>query len=202
MDTDYIGKEIGFLRLSYINFRTFTVIKGMLGIMQRQLMKRMKVVGLMVAIAAVGCQPTIQAQPSSAQTPTAQTSPASKTSNSVVDAQTSETLTAQATADSAPFVSVAHTTEGAAQIVEVDGQRYLELDEAFRSDSGPDLFVVLHTQAVPESYDSEDYVNLGRLQSLEGTQRYAIPEDVDIESLKSAVIWCQQFNVTFGYATL
>ena len=109
---------------------------------------------------------------------------------------------AQASAG-APFVgAAAHPTEGSAQIVEVDGQYYLELDEAFRSDDGPDLFVVLHTQAVPESYGPDDFVNLGRLQSIEGAQRYAIPAGVDIAALQSAVIWCQQFNVTFGYATL
>ncbi|MEM9087613.1 MAG: DM13 domain-containing protein [Cyanobacteria bacterium P01_F01_bin.53] len=109
---------------------------------------------------------------------------------------------AQASAG-APFVgTAAHPTDGSAQIVEVDGQYYLELDEAFRSDDGPDLFVVLHTQAVPESYSPDDFVNLGRLQSIEGAQRYAIPAGVDIAALKSAVIWCQQFNVTFGYATL
>lgn len=109
---------------------------------------------------------------------------------------------AQASAG-APFVgTAAHPTDGSAQIVEVDGQYYLELDEAFRSDDGPDLFVVLHTQAVPESYGPDDFVNLGRLQSIEGAQRYAIPAGVDIAALKSAVIWCQQFNVTFGYATL
>ncbi|MGB7250098.1 MAG: DM13 domain-containing protein, partial [Phormidesmis sp.] len=44
-------------------------------------------------------------------------------------------------------------------------------------------------------------VNLGRLEKTDGAQRYAIPADVDIEALKSAVIWCRQFDVTFGYAT-
>ena len=104
--------------------------------------------------------------------------------------------------DSAPFVGAGHPTNGAATVVEVDGQSYLEFDSAFSSDSGPDLFVLLHTEAVPESYSADNYVNLGRLQSVAGAQRYAIPEDVDVSAFKSAVIWCRQFNVTFGYATL
>ncbi len=102
----------------------------------------------------------------------------------------------------ASFVSAAHPTAGSAQIVEENGQRYLEFDSAFRSDSGPDLFVLLHTAAVPSAYAPQDYVNLGRLQATAGRQRYAIPADVDIDDLRSAVIWCQEFNVTFGYATL
>ncbi len=93
------------------------------------------------------------------------------------------------------------TSAGVAKIVEEDGQRYLEFDSAFRTDSGPDLFVLLHKQATPTSYSTDNYVNLGRVQELDGAQRYAIPADVDIDALKSAVIWCQQFNVTFGFAT-
>ena len=94
-----------------------------------------------------------------------------------------------------------HDTTGTAKIVEENGQRYLEFDASFSTDSGPDLFVLLHKQATPTSYDPANYVNLGRVQSLGGVQRYAIPADVDINALKSAVIWCQQFNVTFGFAT-
>jgi hypothetical protein len=42
----------------------------------------------------------------------------------------------------------------------------------------------------------------GDLQSTDGSQRYEIPADVDIDAFKSAVIWCRQFNVTFGFAAL
>ena len=94
-----------------------------------------------------------------------------------------------------------HDVSGAAKIVEENGQRYLELDSAFRTDSGPDLFVLLHEQATPTSYSPDSYVNLGRVQALDGAQRYAIPADVDLDAIKSAVIWCQQFDVTFGFAT-
>ncbi|MBE7382454.1 MAG: DM13 domain-containing protein [Leptolyngbya sp. SIO1E4] len=99
------------------------------------------------------------------------------------------------------FEGVAHPTLGTATIIEEGGKRYLEFDEAFRSDSGPDLFVLLHKEATPESYSSDQYVNLGVLQSVEGSQRYEIPDDVSIEDFSSAVIWCRQFNVTFGFAT-
>ena len=104
---------------------------------------------------------------------------------------------------SAAFVGGAgHTVAGGARIVEEAGQQYLEFDGNFQSDDGPDLFVLLHREAVPTAYADSDYTNLGRLQRVAGTQRYKIPAGVDIDAFSSAVIWCRQFDVTFGYATL
>ena len=105
-------------------------------------------------------------------------------------------------AASGAFVSDAHPTIGNARIVEENGQRYLELDESFRSDAGPDLVVLLHEEAVPKSYEGDTYLNLGQMQRTVGAQRYAIPADADLQAFQSAVIWCREFGVTFGYATL
>ena len=105
------------------------------------------------------------------------------------------------TSQTGAFTGDAHPTRGVATIIEENGKRYLEFDQAFRSDNGPDLFVLLHKDAVPQTYGQDQFVNLGDLQSVEGSQRYEIPEDVSVEDFKSAVIWCRQFNVTFGYAT-
>lgn len=101
----------------------------------------------------------------------------------------------------ATFVSGAHSTEGTVRIVREDGKQYLEFDGNFRTDSGPDLFVLLHRSDKPERYNEEDYLSLGRLEGTSGTQRYAIPDDEDLDSYASAVIWCRRFNVTFGYAS-
>jgi len=111
-------------------------------------------------------------------------------------------LIASAVAKSGQFVTAEHETQGMAKIVTENGQRYLEFDGAFRSDNGPDLFVLLHRSSSPSSYDSGDFVRLGRLQSTNGKQRYAIPADVSISEFNSAVIWCRAFNVTFGFAPL
>ncbi|MGB3294063.1 MAG: DM13 domain-containing protein [Phormidesmis sp.] len=167
--------------------------------MQIQL-QRLGLVGLTVAIAAFAHQPIIEARMRSEiqlseklSGPTAPPVPVPSMLASVPH------LTK---AGAAPFVSVGHSASGSAQIVTVDGQQYLEFDSAFRTDSGPDLLVLLHSDAVPDSYSPEDYVSLGQLQRVAGTQRYAIPADVDISSFQSAVIWCRAFDVTFGYATL
>lgn len=98
--------------------------------------------------------------------------------------------------------SSGHEVMGSAQIIEVEGQRYLELDAAFSSDDGPDLFVLLHREAIPQTYEPASYVNLGRLQAVAGSQRYAIPAEVTLQDFKSAVIWCRDFDVTFGYVML
>jgi hypothetical protein len=91
--------------------------------------------------------------------------------------------------------------EGKAYIFSYNGSRYLFLDRAFESGDGPDLFVLLHQEAQPSSY-RDNYQNLGRLQKVSGRQWYEIPSEVALEEVKSVAIWCRQFNVTFGYATL
>ena len=106
---------------------------------------------------------------------------------------------------SGDFVTVdqGHPTTGAARIIVENGQRYLEFDQAFGTASGPDVLVVLHRDAVvPASIDEADYITLAPLQSFNGAQRYAIPENVNLDQYNSAAIWCRQFNVTFGYAAL
>jgi Electron transfer DM13 len=110
--------------------------------------------------------------------------------------------TAASTLASGDFQKSEHPTSGNAQIVMQSGKKYLKFDRSFQSDSGPDLFVVLHRQASPKNYDRDDYVNLGRLKKVSGQQMYIIPNGVNIGHFKSVVIWCRKFNATFGFAPL
>lgn len=153
---------------------------------QRFPVRQMKLMGLAIAIAAISYQPAMSA----------------KNQLTSMTAVAQSPIDAQMNGLAHEFIGVAHSTSGTAQIVEENGQRYLEFDSAFRSGAGPDLFVLLHAQPVPRSYSPNEYVNLGPLQQVAGAQRYAIPADVALDSFKSAVIWCRQFDVTFGYATL
>lgn len=116
-----------------------------------------------------------------------------------------QTATAKSVLASGQFVTVdqSHATTGTARIVEKDGQRFLEFDAAFDTARGPAVQVVLHkANSVPVSLAESDYVYVGDLQSFEGAQRYAIPADINIEDYESIAIWCQEFNVTFGYADI
>jgi hypothetical protein len=129
-------------------------------------------------------------------------SPASNPVTTVNSPTNSAESSAQKAVKSGTFVAGEKPTQGTARIVTEGGKRYLELDRAFKTDKGPDLFVILHRSDTPKTYDAQEYVNLGRLQKLNGPQRYAIPESVDIEDFRSAAIWCRQFNVGFGHAQL
>lgn len=111
---------------------------------------------------------------------------------------------------SGTFVAGEAPTEGTAQIVTENGNSYLELDPSFKtSNQGPDLVVILHRSddvlgsTEPPTYplQAQDYVVLSPLQAFSGAQRYPIPEDINLDDYKSAVIWCRQFNATFGVAT-
>ncbi|MBD2354875.1 DM13 domain-containing protein [Tolypothrix sp. FACHB-123] len=102
------------------------------------------------------------------------------------------------------FKAGEHPTQGKVQVITEQGKRYLEFDGDFKTDKGPDLYVILYrSDAPPKSGIKEkDYVSLARLQKTSGTQRYAVPETVKLGEFKSVAIWCRKFNATFGYASL
>ncbi len=110
--------------------------------------------------------------------------------------------TAASVLASGNFEKSEHPTSGGAQIVMQNGKKYLKFNASFQSESGPDLFVILHRQDSPKSYGKADYVNLGRLKKIAGQQMYAVPNGVNIAKFKSVVIWCRKFNATFGFAPL
>ncbi len=124
-----------------------------------------------------------------------------------------QTMSAKPTAvvRSGNFKSGEHPTQGKVRIVTQNGQSFLELDQGFKTfDQGPDLVVGLHrsnnvlgtTQSPSHPLKAGDYMVLSRLQKFSGAQRYAIPAKVNLANYQSAVIWCRQFNATFGAATL
>jgi Electron transfer DM13 len=106
---------------------------------------------------------------------------------------------------SGTFVAAEKPTTGTARIVRENGHRYLEIDAAFStSNQGPDLHVLLDTSdKPPQAYQNQgSVINLGRLRSYNGAQRYPIPDSINLNSFKSVVIWCRMANATFGYAPI
>jgi ABC-type Fe3+-hydroxamate transport system substrate-binding protein len=103
------------------------------------------------------------------------------------------------------FVAAEAPTTGTARIVTEAGHHYLELGSAFSTtDQAPDLHVLLDpSNQPPASYSNfSGYVNLGKLQNVNGAQRYPIPDVVNVSDYKSVVIWCRTANATIGYAPL
>jgi hypothetical protein len=102
------------------------------------------------------------------------------------------------------FQAGEHPTQGNVRIITDRGKRYIEFDKSFKANNGPDLFVILHrNQAVPVyGIKGKDYTSIARLKKTSGTQRYAIPDNINLVDFKSVAVWCRQFNATFGFATL
>ncbi|MFE1746215.1 DM13 domain-containing protein [Coleofasciculus sp. H7-2] len=142
-----------------------------------------------VAFLTVGCT-----KEANSNQPNVQTAPSTNPSATSV-AQTPTT-------QSGTFQGAEHPTQGTVRLVTENGNRYLELDRAFKTDNGPDLFIILYRSEKPPTYGikEKDYASIGRLQKISGTQRYAIPASVNPAEFGSVAIWCRQFNATFGFA--
>jgi len=101
------------------------------------------------------------------------------------------------------FVKAEKATTGKAKIVSIDGKRYLKFSKAFSTGNGPDVKVILHKNStVPANIKEGNYITLSLIKSFSGEQMYEIPDSVNLDDYKSVGIWCEEFNATFGYATL
>lgn len=129
-----------------------------------------------------------------------QSAEASKTAQTTIVAAKPQSLIA-----SGQFVTTEqdHPTNGMAKIIKVNGKNYLEFDKAFTTARGPKVKVVLHRQnTVPVKLKAANYVTIAPLKKFDGAQRYEIPANLNLNDFKSVAIWCEEFNVTFGYANL
>jgi len=84
-------------------------------------------------------------------------------------------------------------------------QETVFLEDDFKVGPGPKFHVYLvPAQSVRRSTDVADmmFIDLGRLRSFEGSQKYSIPAGVDLADYPSVVIWCAQFGVLISPADL
>jgi len=164
-----------------------------------------KIIPITLAIiATIGCEAK------SPQSNTVSTSPVSPSS---IDANSSNKDTsskANTNLRSGKFISVAYPVSGQFTISFEGDKAILDLDESFKSPSGPDLRIVFHkapdltSVAAPPSYgiDEADYIVIEKLKSTSGKQRYEIPNGAKLKNFKSVAIWCAKMNKTYGFATL
>jgi hypothetical protein len=83
--------------------------------------------------------------------------------------------------------------------------RVVFLDKDFEVGPGPKFHVYLvPAERIRESSQVKNtmYVDLGRLRSFKGSQKYNIPPGVDLKKYPSVVIWCEQFGVLISPADL
>ena len=98
-----------------------------------------------------------------------------------------------------------HTGSGGATIYRLaDGSQLLRLED-FQVTNGPDLRVILTRAQDPEQageVTGPGHLELSKLKGNMGNQNYPIPDDADISSFNSVVIFCKPFKVIFSVATL
>tara|TARA_R110000868_G_scaffold45958_5_gene152199 strand:+ start:3920 stop:4369 length:450 start_codon:yes stop_codon:yes gene_type:complete len=94
------------------------------------------------------------------------------------------------------FQASAHPTSGTAAI-------NLDLTvlnfENFKTDAGPDLNIYLVSDL---SDIKSDFKDLGDIKGIDGSYSYLLPSNIDYKTYTYVVIWCVDFDVNFGYATL
>lgn len=92
---------------------------------------------------------------------------------------------------------------GRGRVTLYEGTVFLEAD--FEVGPGPKYHVYLVPKApIRESGDLEGamFVDLGRLKSFTGSQKYPVPGGLTLADYKSVVIWCEQFGVLISPADL
>ncbi|MBN1310418.1 MAG: DM13 domain-containing protein [Anaerolineae bacterium] len=98
-----------------------------------------------------------------------------------------------------------HRADGTASIYQIgDVKRALRLDP-FTVTSGPDLHVILSQDSEPRTSAEAllpTHVDLGPLKGLSGAQNYDIPDDVNLKTFKSVVIYSKSLILVFSSATL
>src|SRR5918995_2566483 len=84
-------------------------------------------------------------------------------------------------------------------------ERTVFLEPDFEVGPGPKFHVYLVPKAnIRSSSDMKDvmYVDLGRLRSFKGSQRYQIPDGVNLKNYPSVIVWCERFGVLISPADL
>ena len=84
-------------------------------------------------------------------------------------------------------------------------RRAVFLEPDFEVGPGPAFHVYLVPKAnVRTEADVKEtmFVDLGGLRAFKGSQRYPIPDGVDLSKYQSVVIWCQHFSVLISPADL
>jgi hypothetical protein len=128
----------------------------------------------------------------------------------LVQAQTTQTgLVAIAnksdTIKEGKFQKVKAKTSGEVSIVKAgNGRLFIEFHGNFRSEKGPDLFVVLSKSdlTTQEPAPGEILYTVSPLLRLRGEQRYILPGNFNLEDYQSIAIWCRQQNMILGAAVL
>ncbi len=108
------------------------------------------------------------------------------------------TVNAEKPTATGTFVSGVHTTTGTVKLVidDKDATKKYLVFENFKTDAGPDLRLYLAEDLKANgAIEVSATVNSGNFSVL-------IPTTANLDKQKSVLIWCKQFSVLFGSASL
>jgi hypothetical protein len=100
---------------------------------------------------------------------------------------------------------------GSVSLVRQGSRHQLVLSPDFRTtNQAPDLHVVLTKgraplrQSPPPAYPlaADSYRYIAPLQAISGAQTYLLPEDLDLTTYGSVVIWCRRYNASMAWAPI
>ena len=84
-------------------------------------------------------------------------------------------------------------------------EKVVFLEDDFKVGPGPAFHVYLvPREKIRDSASVKEtmFIDLGKLRAFEGSQKYPIPDGVDLGNYPSVVIWCAQFGVLISPADL
>ncbi|MEM7098365.1 MAG: DM13 domain-containing protein [Pseudomonadota bacterium] len=91
------------------------------------------------------------------------------------------------------------------QIVEKDGNYFIELGDNFKAKKGPDVKIFLSPTAA-DDVTGDNAVNgsvfVTQISNFEGGARFAIPSGTDISRFESLVFHCEAFSKLWGTSAL
>ncbi len=104
------------------------------------------------------------------------------------------------------FVKKEKSIAGSFIIRELAGRLVLELNDDFKTKSGPDLKVVFSplplAQTTGKNAMSDGSVVVSLLKSTKGRQTYQLPDSIQLVNFKSLLIHCEKYDVLWGGSDL
>ncbi|MCQ0987372.1 DM13 domain-containing protein [Jiella marina] len=89
-----------------------------------------------------------------------------------------------------------HSVSGLVTVETDGGETILRFSEDFSFDGAPDPKIAFGK----DGYDAETL--LGPLKSDSGAQQYAVPAGLDVSAYNEVWIWCEEFAVPLGMASI
>ncbi len=92
-----------------------------------------------------------------------------------------------------------YKVSGKVSLIQVAQDKFVKLGSDFKTDAGPDLHIWLVND---DANPATNHLDLGKLTTNQGTQRFAIPANTALANYSHIYIWCESVSELFGKANL